>query len=233
MSPPEKEHIVAAFSFELTKVNRPEIRERVLTGMLANIDADLTASVAANLGMPVPARNGRSRAQKNGTTQSSPALSQLKPAREPMVKGRKVAIVADRDADAQAISALQTALATAGVDSIILADRIGPLNGSGLQATQTLATMPSVAFDAVAVAVTADAAAASGDIVHYVNEAYKHGKPIAFASDDLVEEFDVDTSGDGTDGIAISSDPTSLANELIASLAKHRFFEREVEAVPA
>ena len=57
MSPIEREHITTAFSFELAKVNRPEIRTRVLEQMLANIDGELASAVAANLGLPPPVAN--------------------------------------------------------------------------------------------------------------------------------------------------------------------------------
>jgi catalase len=237
MTAPEKEHIVSAFSFELTKVTRPEIRERVLTNMLANIDGELAARVAANLGMKGASSNGTTQGRKNRkngkAAQSSPALSLMQPGAEPFVKGRKVAILVGPGAERKTVGALQTTLANAGVASIILSDRIGVLDGTGIEATQTLATMPSVAFDAVAAAATPDGAAQPGDMIHYVNEAYKHGKPIAFTSDDIVEAFDFDADSDGSGGIVISEDAAELGSLLIAALGKHRFFEREIEAVPA
>ena len=73
-SPVEKEHIVSAFSFELSKVETPAIREAML-GNLANVSAELTKKVAANLGVPAP--KGKPAEGKAG---SSPALS-LMPAR--------------------------------------------------------------------------------------------------------------------------------------------------------
>ena len=45
MTKPEKDHIVGAYSFELSKVERKFIRERQL-GILANIDSELCARVA-------------------------------------------------------------------------------------------------------------------------------------------------------------------------------------------
>src|SRR5688572_23088816 len=52
-TPVEKAHIIRAFRFELTKVQVPAIRQRVVA-MLANVDAELAATLAADLGMPVP-----------------------------------------------------------------------------------------------------------------------------------------------------------------------------------
>ena len=44
MTPPERDHIVGAFSFELGKCVHPEVRERMVAN-LANVDTDLCARV--------------------------------------------------------------------------------------------------------------------------------------------------------------------------------------------
>ena len=53
MTPPEKEHIVAAYTFELAKCFEQAVKERQLLA-LANIDPELCAQVAAGLGLPAP-----------------------------------------------------------------------------------------------------------------------------------------------------------------------------------
>ena len=53
MTPPEQEHIVLAYTFELSRCYELAIKERQLQA-LANIDADLCAQVAAGLGLPAP-----------------------------------------------------------------------------------------------------------------------------------------------------------------------------------
>lgn len=53
----EQHHIAAALTFELSKVKRPEIRERVVSHLL-NVDNDLAKSVSDSLGLtavPKPA----------------------------------------------------------------------------------------------------------------------------------------------------------------------------------
>jgi len=52
-SAPEKDHIVAAFRFELSKVELPEIRQRVVDN-LAHVDLKLATRVAAPLGIKPP-----------------------------------------------------------------------------------------------------------------------------------------------------------------------------------
>ena len=53
-TPVEKAHIIRAFRFELTKVQTPAVRERVVA-MLANVADELARRVARGLGMTVPA----------------------------------------------------------------------------------------------------------------------------------------------------------------------------------
>lgn len=55
-TPVEQEHIINAFSFELGKVTRPYIRERVVD-LLTRIDPDLASGVARNLGPNSPGSN--------------------------------------------------------------------------------------------------------------------------------------------------------------------------------
>jgi catalase len=49
----EKAHILRGFRFELTKVQTPAVRLRVIS-MLANVDAELAGTLAAELGMEMP-----------------------------------------------------------------------------------------------------------------------------------------------------------------------------------
>ncbi|MDF3069602.1 MAG: Catalase [Polyangiaceae bacterium] len=52
-SPIEKAHILRGFRFELTKVQVPAIRERMVAS-LANVDVGLAKALAKELGMPLP-----------------------------------------------------------------------------------------------------------------------------------------------------------------------------------
>ena len=74
---PEQNHIVAALTFELSKVETEAVRLRML-GRLANIDADPGERVAAGLGYREADRAGRPPAKPTRTDlKPSPALSIL------------------------------------------------------------------------------------------------------------------------------------------------------------
>ncbi len=71
LSPVEKDHVVQAFTFELGKCYEQTIRERELQ-VLANVDPQLCADVAAGLGLPAP-----SAITPPASVEPSPALSQI------------------------------------------------------------------------------------------------------------------------------------------------------------
>jgi catalase len=181
MSPYEQQHIIDAFSFELGKVNREEIRRRVLDRVLANVDPRLTTAVATKLGMEAPT------AVADNAGKSSPALST---ADQPSSAAtRKVAVLA---ADGVEASSLQVALAPlreAGAIVEILAPHAGTLttdDGGRLPVDKRIATMSSVLYDAVFVAdgeASVQALLEDGEAIHYVAEAYRHAKPVGALGD--------------------------------------------------
>ncbi len=63
MSEAEQAHIVAAYSFELSKVERQSIREREVNQILLNIDPQLAARVAATSVCSSPRRPTRHRSR--------------------------------------------------------------------------------------------------------------------------------------------------------------------------
>lgn len=77
MSPVEQDHIVLAFTFELSKCSRTEIRQR-LVNLLQNVDTTLMRRVAANLGLEGPTEPAIAGYPKD-IYAPSPSLSQLSP----------------------------------------------------------------------------------------------------------------------------------------------------------
>src|SRR6187551_1879447 len=67
----EKAHIVRAFRFELTKVQVPAIRTRMVAN-LANVHPDLASLVAAGLGIEVPDASPLAGEASNPEVEQSP-----------------------------------------------------------------------------------------------------------------------------------------------------------------
>ncbi|MDX2621604.1 catalase [Streptomyces sp. NPDC013082] len=191
MSPTEREHIVAAYTFELGKCWEQAVKERALT-VLANIDTDLCAQVAAGLGLPVPKAS-----VPLVEAEPSPALSQV--GDEWPVDGRVVGIVTDGADDLDSVRAVRQAVLDAGMVPLVIAPAGGTLDGDGDPVTvqRTFTTARSVEFDAILLAgapapapdaygardakVDDNAAAVTGvdpRLLLMVTEAYRHGKAI-------------------------------------------------------
>ncbi|QXI28648.1 catalase HPII [Pseudomonas vanderleydeniana] len=235
MSKPEKEHIIAAYSFELGKVEREHIRARQVNEILANIDLELAARVAANLGLPAP--QAGTVAPRKTALEQSPALSQAN-LLAGNIKTRKVAILAANGVDGAAIEAVQKLLETEGAHARLLGPTSAAITmagGASLAVDASMEGLPSVAFDAVYVpggAESVKALGGNGVALHYLLEAYKHLKPIAVHGDaePLLEKLHLQADA----GLVVGSDAKAL-KAFIAALAGHRVWEREerAKAVPA
>ncbi|WP_171168165.1 catalase [Streptomyces sp. I05A-00742] len=173
----EKRHIVEAFRFELGKVGSVEVRER-MTGNLAHVSADLATLVAEGLGLPAPAP------VPGVTTAASPALSQENLSGTG-IRTRKIAVLAADGTDAGLVNAVRGRLAAHGAIVEVLAAHDGSVQGAGgelLDVDRAMPTMASVLYDAVLVPGGAQAVsvlAADPAAVRFVEEAYRHGKPLA------------------------------------------------------
>ncbi|MFL9962819.1 catalase HPII [Paraburkholderia sediminicola] len=232
MSQPEKDHIAAAYQFELGKVTQPDIRARVVNDILANFDADLAAKVAEGLGLPAP---------KKGTAKlkgpkESPALSLLNRVK-PGIKTRKIALLAAPGSDGAAIRQLQQALQGEGAAAMLIAPTLAAIDGMDPDAT--IAGLPSIMFDAVIV-VGGDAGAKtlaqSGDARHFVLEAFKHLKAITAIGAGR-EVLAAAHLPDNADGVATGDDKQAkdVLKAFIKAAEQHRVWSRaaQAETVPA
>ncbi|NML42127.1 catalase [Ramlibacter sp. G-1-2-2] len=247
----EKEHIIAGYQFELSKVETPAIRQRVVDN-LAHVDMRLARKVAEPLGIAVPdpkAAAGRSGFREAPATkalvESAPSLSME--GNGNTIQTRKVAILLAPGAELGAMKVIQQALLDAGATTKVVAAQLGPVSSSSGQqvpADHTFQNMPSVMFDAVLVpggAAAAEALAKDGNAVHFVLEAYKHCKALCLIGESVqllrlagVVADDVPAPAGVVFG---SNEPTArlqMAQDFIAAIAKHRHWTRAlVEQVPA
>jgi Catalase/Catalase-related immune-responsive len=120
MSDWEKQHIADAFQFELGKVERPHIRERVVVN-LAHVDHALASQVAEALGLPAPPE------AEHNHGRSSPALSQAEQPRD--VATRKIAVFAADGVDAGSLRPVLESLREQGAICEVLAPHAGELEG--------------------------------------------------------------------------------------------------------
>lgn len=181
----EQRHIVEAFVFELSKVETPAIRARMVA-RLRNVDEELARAVAEGLGLKElpPAAEAARPARQD--LQPSPALSILRNGPESF-KGRKLGVLVSDGVDAALLAALRAAAEQEGAMLKVVAPRVGGVaagDGSWIEADEKVDGGPSVVYDAVAVLISDEGAALLKDEAtarDFVSDAFAHRKFIAYA----------------------------------------------------
>jgi catalase len=236
----EKAHIVRAFRFELTKVQVPAIRERVVA-QLANVDDDLARQVASGLGIEVPEPLPLVVEPAEPEVTVSPALSLLSRPGDGSIAGRKVAILVAAGVDQDGVTEVHQALTDRGAVPRIVAARLGPVQtagGDSLDPDATFETMPSCLFDAVVIPdgqLSADALAALGHAVEFVKDQYRHCKAILANGHGrvLLEKAMIPLDGDDAALLlADGGDPNAGIEDFIAAIARHRNWDRAMDPPP-
>jgi catalase len=263
-SAPEKTHIVKALRFELSHVQTDWIRERTIV-QLAQVDHDLASRVAEGLGMDVPSAEGMQlnygaigADDKAADFQSAPAKASVgssphlsiatdSPINQGKgsVKTRQIAILATDGADVAAIGEFMKTFMDQGAQTAIIATHLGTIkgqDGTQILVNWTFQSTSSALFDAVYVAAGAQSVSKlkqDFDAVRFVNEAFRHCKPLA-ASAEGVELLQAAAypGAEGilaADGVVTSADTdvAGLAQKFAEAIKQHRFFSRELEAMPA
>ncbi|MDB5949886.1 MAG: Catalase [Massilia sp.] len=240
-SAPEQAHIINAFRFELTRVQTPAVRIRMVAG-LVNVDEALAAAVAAGLGIALPPPLPLATDRPMHQYQPSPSLSLLSRPGACGVRTRSVAVLVAPAIDGAMVRALYAALVVDGAVPRLVGQRLGKLAVGAdcvLDVEITLETAPSVLYDALVLPEGAAAIATlarDARALEFVREQYRHGKPILAlgAGAKLLSAAGVplELPGGLADPGLILSDGYDLRAALAAfeaALARHRVYARETD----
>ncbi|WP_435954015.1 catalase HPII [Dryocola sp. BD626] len=238
-TPVEQQHIIGAFSFELSKVARPYIRERVVDH-LTHIDISLAQPVADNLGIELSDEQMHVAPPKdvNGL-KKDPSLS-LYAVPSGTVKGRVVAVLLSEKSKAADVLGIVKGLKAQGVHAKLLFARMGQVvadDGSVVPVAATFTGSPSVTVDAVIVpGGDLSSILNNGDAAYYLLEAYKHLKVIGLAGDARKFKAKLGIDDQGEEGV-VEADKASdkFIGEFLKLLAGHRVWARsnKVDKIPA
>jgi len=232
LAPVEQDHVIAAYTFELSKCYEQVIRERQLLA-LANIDSDLCRRVATGLGLDAPAPTVTA-----VETETTAAISQL--GRTWPVAGRVVGVVIGPGSDPEDIEAVRGALTGAGVLPLVVGPHGGAIRSITVQ--RTYANAASIEFDAIIVvgdtppaadalpSLDAKSAAEGGPdtatdprVSKMIGEAWRHAKAIGSvpgAASSLAALLPADAPG------VVHGEPTQVADQIVELLAAHRTWQR-------
>ncbi|MBY3049073.1 catalase [Rhizobium laguerreae] len=229
-TPPEQRHIAAALTFELSKVETPVIRERMVSHLM-NIDETLASKVGHALGfksMPKPADAAMPTRQD---LEPSPALSIVE--RGPKrFEGRKLGILVSDGTDAAIFKALLAEITEQKAAFEVIAPKIGGVtlsDGNWIEAHQMIDGGPSVLYDAVALLPSAEG---TGDLLKeatardFVADAFVHCKYIGYVETalPLMQKAGIaDSLDEGVMALAAAKDVPAF----IKALGKLRVWGRE------
>ncbi|XVH32334.1 catalase [Haloferacaceae archaeon DSL9] len=246
MSDPERENIVDAAHFELGKVDRVEIRERMVYDLFNNVDHEFAKRVAEGIGIEPPESPGEKLPEHDA---EDPSLS-IENRTPDTIETRKIAVLVDDGFDGNHLETIRSELQERGgrvkIVSKVLGDKRGT-NGDEVEADKSHVTTGSILFDAVVVPGGEESVGAllsQGDAKHFVTEAFKHKKPIGALGDgvDLLEAVDlpdVDVADDGVvsdQGVVTDrggDDLDAFLEAFVDAVAQHRHWDRSETEVPA
>src|SRR5262249_39252560 len=227
---PEQDHIIGALTFELSKVETPVIRERMVAHLM-NIHDELATKVAQGLGMRKLPKPAEAALPTRQDLKASPALSIIKngPKR---FEGRKLGVLVTDGGSATLLKALQAALEAAHATFEVVAPTVGGVtldDGTKLPAHQMVDGGPSVLYDAVAL-VTSDAGTEAlvdhAPARDFVADAFAHCKFIGYApsASPLFEKAGI--ANDLDEGVIVLDDAEGI-EAFIDALAALRLWTRE------
>jgi catalase len=230
-TPPEQRHIAMALTFELSKVETPVIRERMVSHLL-NIDEELAETVADKLGLKQLPKAADAAVAARDDLELSPALSIIENGPDSFA-GRKVGVLVSPGADATLLKKLRAEIEKEGAVMEVVAPKVGGVeaaDGSWTEGRYMIDGGPSVLFDAVALVLSEEGAqrltdeAAARD---FVADAFAHCKFIAFTPGavPLLQKAGVDPDAD--EGLMGLDDPKGITS-FIEACRKLRLWSREM-----
>jgi catalase len=248
LSQPEKQHLVNATHFELGKVESKEVRSRMVA-LFNQVDGELARQAAMGIGVDPPSEPGGFESSK-----SSPAVSMENTIKN-TVKSRRVAILAADGFNHDELSMVMEGLKGAGAHVKVISMYLGKLkgvDGKEVMVDKNYVSTASVLFDALYIPggkESVQALKSQGEAVHFVNEMFKHCKPIAALTEgvELFRESDiggvnlVESSKCGEivsdKGVVTACGPLDMdvfVKTFCEAIGRHRHWDREEKSkVPA
>jgi catalase len=226
----EQGHIAEALIFELSKVEKPAIRAR-LVSHLPHIDPKLADRVAKGLGLREKVPPAQPAKEPRADLKVSKALSIVQNGPKTFA-GRKIGVLVTDGTDRALFEALKAAVESEGASVEVIAPTIGGVtasDGTPIESQQKIGGGPSVLYDAVAV-MPSEAGCKSllknAAAKDFVSDAFAHLKFIGYvdAAMPLFEKAGVAADmDDGFVPLAKAKGPAAF----IAACRKLRRWERE------
>ncbi len=238
----EKQHIIEACSFEVSKCTEPHIRERMVQ-LYYHVDRGLAEAVARNLGVakvdgdlsyleessaPFPSDVGQSHQE------SSDALSILKNAPQG-IQTAKVAVLVAEGFQERVVAELLAALQAEGAEGELVGPHLGPLRGaqgSTVEITKSFSNCGSPLYDGVVLVGSGESyesLASHPQVAQHLLDAFRHKKPLGAAAGAEAALRKLCPSGEAEPiGLVLEIEHESgdFSQRYVSAMRQHRFWER-------
>jgi catalase len=226
MSEAEKKHIIKAFRFELGKCESKEVRKAVVD-VFNNVDGDMAEQVAMGIGVEPPAeKKGRA------SDRTSRGLSQTQTI-FPGIKTRKIAAVIAKGYNHAELMQVKEGLMAEGCTLEVVSKMLGMIQsstGEETEAVKNYETTASVLYDGIYIpgGQHIEALRKQGDALHFINENFRHCKPIGATSEGV--DFFMSTD---IKGVSLSEDSVISEKGVVTSrnAAIDQFLDQFKEAI--
>jgi catalase len=227
----KQNHIVAALVFELSKVETPAVRERVVSHLL-HVDEGMAKRVSAGLRLGKAIEPAATTVPARRQIKPSPALSIIGKLPQTL-KGRVIALLVSDGVDCGLIESLRQAVQKEGAKVKLVAPHVGGAktgDGKLLEADMQLAGAPSIFFDAVTVIVSETGArelAREAAALDFLSDAFNHLKVIGYvpAAKPLLQRAGI--TDELVDAGVVKLDGANAIAGFIAAAKKTRIWDRE------
>lgn len=222
MSSPEKQHIVDAFVFEVGKVQSESVRQQVVD-MFSHVDCTLATIIADNVGVNRPT------AQQLPVTAISPALSQENTRKVPQTLS--VGVLIGHNFNAAEVDQMLKTFKRYGIRYSIIGEKLGVIkstDGYPLNVNEALIATDSALFDSLYIVggTAINQVKFNSNIISFINEAFKHYKPIGIATSG-VSYFNA-SSAKADPGIIFALGNADFGNAFVQAITQQRFWGRKI-----
>ena len=227
---PEQGHIADALIFELSKVEDPAIRARVVSH-LPHIDAKLSDRVSKGLGLHTKVQPVQAAKEPRTDLKPSKALSIAQNAPKSFA-GRKVGVLVTDGIDRILFDQLKSVVEAEGATIEVIAPAVGGAkasDGSVIMAQQKIGGAPSVLYDAVAVVCSeqgCESLLKSAAAKDFVSDAFAHLKIIGYVDADMPLFEKAGIAADMDEGF-VPLAAIKGAAAFMSACRKFRIWERE------
>ncbi|CAM3180098.1 catalase [Filibacter tadaridae] len=221
MSPVEKQQIIETFNFHLGYVKSKSVRQQVVD-MFGNVDTGMATAIAETIGVNPPTK------PHVPVTACSPTLSISNTPH--YAYSQKVGVLIGNGFNGDEVRHVLNVLKEYGVFIEVISEKLGTVTGADgtkIKVDKIFVSTYPVLYDSIYVVggSTENQKKFNQDIMTFINEAYKHYKPIGIAT--TAQSYIQVSENNNLAGVVFAASNPDFAKEFVSAIAQQRFWNRK------